>query len=178
MNFEIVPQRMKDWVDSIANKRNAYTLGQKCGMDSSDKIAVDLKGNVLTCQNVSSVATSMNGESHKIGHIDDFDNIKLNTATHWSKRPHCTSCPVLQVCKGSCMFLEGKYWWRGCDTSYNDHVPFWAAAMEAVTDFKPYRIEGEGLPEHRMNIWGDDDKIEEKRYEKVVTKKVIPILAA
>jgi hypothetical protein len=38
-------------------------------MDSPDAIAVDLRGNVMTCQN-----TGAKG-AHKIGHVADFDAI-------------------------------------------------------------------------------------------------------
>ena len=53
ISFNIVNDRMKEWVFSISANRPAESLGQKCGMDSIDTIAVDLRGNVLTCQNVS-----------------------------------------------------------------------------------------------------------------------------
>lgn len=170
MAFGIVQDRMREWIDSVAYGRLAETLGQKCGMDREDAIAVDLKGNVLTCQNVSHVATGPNGESHKIGHVSDFENIAMRTSTHWSKRPHCASCPMLQGCKGSCMFLDGDLWWTGCESAYNDHIPFFAAAFEAMTGYKPLRIEGDGMPEHRMNIWGEGKEVKQR--------KVIPIMAA
>jgi uncharacterized protein len=158
MNMSIVPQRVREWWDSIAKGRHASTIGQKCGMDRDDNIAVDLHGNVLTCQNVSTVATSFNGESHKIGHVSDFENIKLKTSTHWSLREECPNCPVLQGCKGSCMFLEGEYWKKSCDNAYSDHIPFFAAAIDALTWYLPYKIEHEALPEDRQNIFGNENE--------------------
>ena len=158
VNMSIVPQRIQEWWDSFYHKRNANTLGQKCGMDKKDNIAVDLKGNVLTCQNVSHVATSFNGESHLLGNVSDFDNIELKTAKHWSFREECPNCPVLQVCKGSCMFLEGEHWKRACDNSYSDHIGFFAAAIDAVTWYLPYKIEHEALPENRQDIFGKEDE--------------------
>jgi uncharacterized protein len=169
-NFDVVRGKMGDFLGSLRSRRNAYGLGQKCGMDKKENIAVDLKGNVLTCQNVSSASQSPNGESHLIGHVDNFDDIKLNTITHWSKRDECPTCPVLQLCKGSCMFLHGKLWDIGCANSYSDNVPFLAGSIEYLTGFKPYRIEHESLPEIRQDIWAEE-------YKPKKTLKTIPIVA-
>lgn len=174
MNFDVVRSRMQEWINSVALKRQAKSLGQKCGMDTPDKIAVDLKGNVLTCQNVSSVATSMNGESHKIGHVSDLAAVKLNTATHWSHRNECPTCPVLQACKGACMFLEGKNWIQACDNAYSDHIPFFAAAIEAMTGYLPIRVEHESLAEDRKNIFGG---LNEEAKPRAKSKFPIPVVA-
>jgi len=170
-NFDIVISKMNDFLNSIRSRRDAFTLGQKCGMDKEDKIAVDLSGNVLTCQNVSSTSTAMNGQPHKIGHVSAFDDIKLNTATHWSKRESCTTCPVLQLCKGSCMFLEGPLWDAGCDNSYSDNIPYFAGTIERITGFMPYRIEHDSLPEDRKDLWAAKPKQRAKEFP-------IPVVAA
>ncbi len=169
-NFDVVRGKMGDFLQSLRSRRDAYGLGQKCGMDKKENIAVDLKGNVLTCQNVSTASQSPNGESHKIGHVSNFEDIKLNTITHWSKREECPNCPVLQLCKGSCMFLHGKLWDIGCANSYSDNIPFFAGSIEYITGFKPYRIEHESLPEIRQDIWAE-------QYKPKTTLKTIPIVA-
>jgi uncharacterized protein len=93
-------------------------------MDRTNNLAVDLKGNVLTCQNVSAAATAPNGQPHLIGQLSDLPGVQMKTATHWSQRRQCASCPVLQLCKGSCMFLEGQLWEAGCDAAYSDNLVF------------------------------------------------------
>lgn len=160
-------RKIIDFIDSIKVQRPADALGQKCGMDKSENIAVDLNGNVLTCQNVSSSAVSFNGELHKIGTVDDFDNIKLKTATHWSFREECSSCPVLQICKGSCMFLQGPLWDISCNNSYSDAIPIFAAGVEFLTGYVPIHIEG-SFREERKHIW--DPPVDTTK------KKIIPIL--
>ena len=170
-NFDVVRGKMQDFIMSLEQRRNAYSLGQKCGMDRADNIAVDLNGNVLTCQNVSAVSTAPNGQSHKIGHVSDFENIKLKTSTHWSQRDHCKSCPVLQLCKGSCMFLEGKLWEVGCNNSFSDNLPFFAGTIEYLTGYKPYRIEHPDLPEVRQDIWAEQYK--PKKLNKIFEIKAI-----
>lgn len=157
--FHIVRSRVNEWLDSWGNHRPWSTVGQKCGMDRPDTIAVDLMGNVITCQNVTAMSKAPNGKSHKIGHVSKFDQIKLNTATHWKFRDECSKCPVLQVCQGSCMFLQGEYFKLSCDAAYSDHIAFFSAAFEVATNgFLPYKItaldEGYSLPADREDIWG------------------------
>jgi len=166
-NFGIIDKKISDFIRSLTTKRPASSLGQKCGMDDPSKIAVDLKGNVLTCQNVSAVATSFNGESHHIGNVSDFDNIKLKTSTHWSHREECPNCPVLQICQGSCMFLSGDMFDLACDNAYSDNIPYFLAAWEILTGTIPYYIEGP-QKEDRQDITGTVYGIPK-------SKKIIPI---
>lgn len=151
--FNIGHDKVKGFVHTLRTRKPLSAVGQKCGMDNPKNIAVDLKGNVLTCQNVSAASKAPNGESHKIGHVSDFDNIKLKTSTHWSKRDECGKCPVIQLCKGSCMFLEGPLWEAGCNNSYSDNIPFFAAAIEFLTGCVPVYIDGPQR-EDRKDIFG------------------------
>ena len=168
-NFGIIDKKISDFIRSLMTKKPASSIGQKCGMDDPSKMAVDLKGNVLTCQNVSAVATSFNGESHKIGHVSDFETIKLKTSTHWSHREECPNCPVLQICQGSCMFLTGDMWDVACDNAYSDNIPYFLAAWEILTGTIPYYIEGP-QKEDRQDIIG-------AVYGVPKSKKIIPIHA-
>ncbi len=96
-------------------------------MDSPDAIAVDLRGNVMTCQN-----TGAKG-AHKIGHVADFDAIALDTATHFAFRAECMSCPVVQLCKGSCMFLEGEFFTQSCANEFAFNMGIMMAAVWLLT---------------------------------------------
>ena len=165
-------KKINDFIQSIQTKRPAASVGQKCGMDNPENIAVDLKGNVLTCQNVSPVAKSFNGESHLIGNVNDFDNIALKTSTHWIHRDECPNCPVLQLCQGSCMFLHGDMFELACDNAYSDNIPYFMAAWEILTGTIPYYIEGP-LKESRRDIIGEVNGIPELK----LNKKVIQIHA-
>jgi uncharacterized protein len=152
-NFGIIPSRVNEWLNAFNTMQRAETLGQKCGMDRMDSVAVDLRGNVVTCQNVSASATAPNGESHKIGHMSSMEDVKLNTATHWSFRDKCSKCPVLQVCKGSCMFLEGELFEVSCNNAYFDHVPMFAEALLQRTGLVLREIVGD-LPAERRDPFG------------------------
>jgi len=168
--MSVAQQRIMDFVQSIRTARPASSLGQKCGMDKPNNLAVDLHGKVITCQNVSAAATAPNGQPHQIGHLSNLQAVKMHSATHWSHRPDCPSCPVLQLCKGSCMFLQGRLWDAGCDAAYSDNVPFLAAAIEYITGCIPYYIDGD-FREDRKDIFGQVHGVPEQS-----TKRVIPIL--
>jgi uncharacterized protein len=137
--------KMEDFFRSIAQARPANSIGQKCGMDRPDNIAVDLKGNALTCQNTSGVT------KHRIGSIEALEDIRLNTAHHWSTRQECGRCPVLQLCQGGCLFLEDRLWRQACDNSFTHNLAVLAAALYWLTRLVLVEIEGpvirhDGLP--------------------------------
>lgn len=166
VNFVTVKNKISNFFDSIFRSKQSIVLVQKCGMDKLDSIAIDLDGNVITCHNLSANAVSANGNSHKIGHIDDFDNISLNTATHWSHRKDCSSCPVLHLCQGSCMYIDGPLWDASCNNAYYDNIPYFCSVIEHITGGIPIYIDGE-LREERKDIFGlfEDGKFSEDSFD-------------
>jgi uncharacterized protein len=156
LNFMNVTQKIQDFAQSVATGRPASTVGQKCGSDRADSLTVTLEGDVLTCQNVSAVAVAPNGTPHRAGSLDDLQSVQLTSSRHWSTRSHCSGCPVLQLCKGSCMFLEGDLWNVTCDSAYSDNVVFLATALLELTGCTLKRIEPMtgSLPEPRQNVFG------------------------
>ena len=173
IGFGIITQKIDDFTRGVLSHRSADYLNQKCGMDIPGVIATDLRGNVMTCQNVSHVETSKNGESHFGGTIEDIDNIELKSVTHWMNRPHCKDCPVLQICQGSCMFLDGKYWETSCANAYSDALVKFALGFEMITGFIPTIIRGEGLPLERQDVFGTEFQHIEKSKKKVFPIKVV-----
>lgn len=157
VQFGQVGQKLRDFTQSITTARPAAAVGQKCGMDEPHNLALTLKGEVLTCQNVSPVSTAPNGRSHRIGHVDALEQVALDTSTHWAGRTECAGCPVLQICKGSCMFLEGALWETSCANAYSDAVPFFAGGIERLAGVVPMhveRVEGPRMPEDRAWLFG------------------------
>lgn len=149
-------EKIDTFTRAVLSHTSSNSLGQKCGMDDEQVVTVDLRGNVVTCQNVSAVSRAPNGELHYGGNIaGGMDNIRIKTATHWKNRPDCASCPVLHLCQGSCMFLEGELWQRSCDHSYSTNVAYLALSIEKITNgFVPFFIEASHLPKERQDIWG------------------------
>lgn len=120
-------ERIDEFYKSIIRRRPIEALGQKCGMDREDTIAVDLRGNVMTCQNTGAKGV------HKIGHVAEFNAIALDTATHFAFRPECMACPVVQLCKGSCMFLEGDFFAQSCANEFAFNFGIMMAAVWHLT---------------------------------------------
>jgi uncharacterized protein len=137
LRYDGLARRARDFVESLRQARPARSLGQKCGMDREDQLAVDLRGNVMTCQN-----TGARG-IHRIGHVDDLDAVQLDTATHWSLRASCTRCPVVQLCKGGCMFLDGAHFEHSCENEYRFNVALLAGVLRSVTGLRLERITGD-----------------------------------
>ncbi len=157
IGFGGIIQKIDGFITDILSRQSANSVGQKCGMDDEHIVAVDLRGNVLTCQNVSAVSRAQNGELHFGGNIaGGMENISIKSATHWRNRPDCAGCPVLHLCRGACMFLEGDFWKRSCDHAFSTNIAYFALAFEKITNgYIPVYIDGDHLPAERRDIWGD-----------------------
>ena len=154
IGFINISNKIDKFINDVLSHKNSQYLGQKCGMDEQDTISIDLRGNVITCQNVSQSQISNNGESHLVGHITEIEKVEIKTSTHWSQRPNCSECPVLHLCGGSCMFLEGDYWNTSCNNAFRDNIVFFALAFEKITGCIPIKFENNHLPTERQDIWG------------------------
>jgi uncharacterized protein len=172
--FDNVNKKVFDFIATIEQGNLSESLGQKCGMDSSQNIAVDLNGNVLTCQNVSAVSTNPSGISHHVGHVSDLSSVDLKTSTHWRDREECPNCPVVHLCKGACMFLTGDLWETSCNNAFSDNIVAFTLAIETITNgYIPGYIDGP-LREDRKDIyWWINGKPATARKN----KKFIPIVA-
>ena len=171
--FITISSKVSKFISSIINGTRIESLGQKCGMDKPDNIALDLNGNVLTCQNVSSKSLNPAGISHHIGNVSDLKNIKLDSSTHWSDRTECPNCPVIHLCKGACMFLSGGLWEASCNNAYSDNILEFCIGIEEISGYIPMHIEG-ALRQDRKDIyWWVNGKPEKTRE----AKKIIPIMA-
>ena len=152
-NYGII-EKIDNCTNAILAHKPAEAVSQKCGMDDEHVLAVDLRGNIITCQNVSAVATSGNGMPHLAGNITNIEAAKIHTGTHWSKRPDCASCPVLHICQGACLYLQEEYWDKSCNNSYSDAIPLFALSIEKITGYIPTFIDADHLPPERRDIWG------------------------
>lgn len=109
---------------------------QVCGMDRTDQLAVDLRGNVLTCQNAGAES------GHKIGTVGDLAGVKLDTARSWATRPNCHECPVVHLCYGSCMFLDGPEFESSCRASFYYNRAIVAGLIKLLTGAEVRSISG------------------------------------
>ncbi len=137
LKFHEVSSKARDFIDSLKTQRPSSALGQKCGMDDPSQLAVDLAGNVMTCQN-----TGAKGK-HKLGHVSDMEAVSLNTSTHWSHRESCNYCPVLQLCKGSCMYLNDDLFAQSCENEYRYNTAILAGVLKAVSGLELVSVSGD-----------------------------------
>jgi uncharacterized protein len=174
IGFYGVLKKIDAFTKSVLMHRESKFVNQKCGMDDENTISFDLRGNVITCQNVSALETSKNGESHLGGNLADFDNIELKSVTHWMNRKECSGCPVLHICQGACMFLDGKFWETSCNNAYSDAIPLFALAFEKMTNgYIPVLINNKELPLDRQDIWGTVYEHKDEPKKKIIPIKVI-----
>lgn len=131
-----IKDTMTEFFLSLSRGRPASGVGQKCGMDRPDHLAVDLDGNATTCQNVSANA------GHGIGSIDAPEKIRLNTAKHWSSFDNCRNCAVVQLCKGSCMYMDGEQRKPVCDGHFTFYFGLFAASLYILTGKRLHSVEG------------------------------------
>src|SRR5262249_34224779 len=112
---------------TLAHATPAYAVGQKCGMDRSDTLSIDLQGRVTTCQNVTAT------QGHQIGDLEDYENVRMSTAKHWSHHANCRNCPVVQMCQRSCMYLMGEARRPTCDGHFTYFFGTLAAIIQDLT---------------------------------------------
>jgi len=172
--FGTIHQKVTGFIESISTQFPKEMLTQKCGMDLAENIAVDLNGNVLTCQNVSPVSVNPSGISHHIGHVSDLESVEVRTGTHWSDRSECPNCPVLHICKGACFFLTGELWEASCNNAFSDNITAFTIAIETLTGgYIPGYIDGPLRQDRKDIYWWMNGKPEKTRK----AKKIIPITA-
>ena len=135
--FKSLSMKLDSFIESLRQQIPINMLHQRCGMDKEDMIAVDLQGNVMTCQNTGSKG------NHKIGSVYDYENIKLDTSTHLSFREECTHCPVVQLCKGGCMYLQNDYFTQSCWNEYYYNLGVFKAALFFLTGRILIKLEGD-----------------------------------
>jgi uncharacterized protein len=174
IGFKSIIMKMADFGQRVLTHEESIYLGQKCGMDDERTIAVDLRGNVITCQNVSAAEVSKNGESHLGGNLDNYDDVQFTSSTHWSNRKECPECPVLHLCKGACMFLDEKFWDISCANSYSDNVALFALTFVKLTNgYIPTLIKSDTLPLDRQDIWGSIFEHKEEPKKKIIPIKIV-----
>ena len=124
------------FMESLAIAKPLGGSHQVCGMDRRDQLAVDLHGNVLTCQNAGAES------GHRIGSVENLDGVTLNTSRSFAVRPDCNRCPVVQLCYGSCMFLDGEGFTSSCKASYWYNRAILEGAITLLTGQKVCSISG------------------------------------
>ena len=134
---------LKGWYSGGKNKifDNSF---QKCGMDDKFTLAVNLKGDALVCHST----------SNKIGSVYAFDDIKLSSGgiAHWSSKQECRGCPVLSMCKGSCMNQHGNAWYYTCNNEFHFNLSIFEAAFEQVFGERIVNLAGDFVRPQKAKV--------------------------
>lgn len=136
---------VQQFLECLAISKPLMGAHQVCGMDREGQIAVDVAGNVLTCQNAGAES------GHKIGTVKDLLQVRLNTGRSYMTRAHCVECPVVHLCYGSCMFLNGKEFESSCHASYHYNLAILAGVVKLLTGAEVRAVSG-WKPEARRVI--------------------------
>jgi uncharacterized protein len=147
LQYLSIQHKARDFVQALQRQRPAAAVGQKCGMDEPDQLAVDLRGNVMTCQNTGA------RDKHHLGNVMQMEGVQLNTSTHWSHRENCRHCPVVQLCKGGCMYLDGPHFAQSCENEYRYNLAVLEGLIQRLTGLRLQRITGDiRRPKLRVTI--------------------------
>lgn len=117
----------RNFVASLRTRRPLANVGQYCAMDRPDWIAVDLLGDLYSCQNVAA------NPDHHIGNVRDIEAARLSRIWHHSLRDECRRCPVVQLCQGGCAFQQGDLWRASCDNMWAWHSSVLGGILHRLT---------------------------------------------
>lgn len=124
--------RVEDFVRSITTSRSAKAFGHACGCNDPERLAVDLEGRVFLCGV---------DRTRVMGSTSDLSSISLESVTHWRERKKCPGCPVLQICKGSCMGLSASEWDERCARAIRRDLRVMGVGLEGLTSIRPASVE-------------------------------------
>ena len=171
--FNLKVRRTKKFIDLIKNNKPISSMGMKCGMESKKTITTTMTGDIITCQNTSVDEVAANGQLHKIGNVDDPSNVTFNTGTHWKNRDNCSKCPVISLCQGGCLYIQGDSFETSCNNNYVDNVASLAYAIYELTGTVLLMIDDNSLPPERQDPFGYIGLLPSK----TKVRKTIPIKA-
>ena len=134
-----------DWFKrSLTDPYDYSDTGLACATGSASKLTVDLYGNVITCQCVSST-DSTNGISHIAGSLESIINKEPLSypplVTSWQQQ--CDNCPVLFLCRRGCPIETREYWEDNCKIKFMHNYALFTVAMLELTDMIVQKIEGD-----------------------------------
>lgn len=135
LNGSSFRMKLEQTLSDMINPIHIKSRYSKCGMDRADKIAVDLQGNVTTCQN-----TGPSGK-HDCGNVKELQKVEVKSSTHFMKRQYCPTCPMVRVCGGGCMYLHGNDFEETCRADYAQAWGIFRAAIYKITGKVATKIE-------------------------------------
>lgn len=117
------------------NSHPVQTGETACFASSDNVLTVDLRGNILTCQNFEASSKGENGETYCLGNIfGGMERRRPNLrALKKRQQTRCLHCPARQICKGGCPYWPAKYVDYNCRASLAQAMPVLGIAMHMLT---------------------------------------------
>jgi uncharacterized protein len=159
-NFELLDHFPKirhgvlEFISSLTNRRKLENIGSRCSVENPKRVVVDLKGNVLICNNKGIADLDRTGETCRAGKLARREEVRINPRLS-QHRKKCEHCPVAQACKGGCVAPARVPGVRRqlCENFYSDGVVKLSLALLMLTGGVLTRIDGE-FPDARKDVFG------------------------
>lgn len=119
-------QGMQKFLGMVSQQASAMTIMGRCNTAMKTVLTVDFDGNIFSCHNASSTR-------QYVGTLDDYDGIDMDKFTHWSRRPQCPDCLVLDYCRGNCIRDDAEAHRRGCPVQKMFFTMLFKAAFKLMT---------------------------------------------
>ena len=122
-----IERRVLNLIGRFIHRTPSRQIRYHCNAADPGVLCVNLKGDVLSCQNRAAPAFS-------IGHLTRYDEVSNGLFRHWSARRQCPQCLVLGACKGGCPDLTDSEQARCCINDHAFHFAFFYAAWFLLTE--------------------------------------------
>lgn len=98
----------------------------KAGCFTTDPfmLSMDIKGNILPCQNFAKDYVFANGDTAFCGTIEDVENATRPKVNGIGSKPKCQNCPVACFCMGGCPYLYGEPHELDCLVKWHHYMGF------------------------------------------------------
>lgn len=110
----------------IVRRQTPDRIFARCNNGKKRILICDLEGNALSCQ-------SRSANFFTIGNIHEPENITNRFFTHWSKRPWCSNCLVLNLCRGGCPHSDPKEFATSCRNEFIYYTAIFSAVWFRLT---------------------------------------------
>lgn len=87
-------------------------------------LSMDVKGNIIPCQNFSASGRLENGESTFCGTIENVEQATRPKINGIGSKPKCRNCPVACFCMGGCPYLYGEAHDLDCLVKWHHYMGF------------------------------------------------------
>jgi len=120
------------WVEGVRHCVGFEQLPQPCGVDSGEAMTVSLDGKLHLCQNT--------GDEWLVGTLEEPPREPEPRVKMWHERTHCSTCPVVHLCKGGCLYQDEQDFSNTCRNLRAYYMALLSIALFRSTGYITRRI--------------------------------------